>query len=47
MRNGEVYKELGFDEGMVTKCEFSDLDAMGNEVMIQKIEIAHTGLYTW
>lgn len=47
IRNGEVYKELGFDEGMVTKCEFSDLDAMGNEVLIQKIEIAHTGLYTW
>lgn len=47
LRNGEVYKELGFDDGIVTKFELTNLDAMGREIMIHKLEIAHSGLYTW
>lgn len=45
MRYGKEYREFAFGEGMITKVEFSDLDAMGSEVMIQKLEIAHSGLY--
>lgn len=33
-----------FDEGIVTKAELGNLDAMGHEVLIKKLEIAHTGL---
>lgn len=32
-------------DGIVTKCEVSQLDAMGNEILIQKLEITHTGIY--
>lgn len=46
-KNNNIYKELGFDEGIITKSEFSNLDAMGSEIIIQKLEIAHSGLYTW
>ena len=45
MRYGKEYREFAFGEGMITKVEFSDLDAMSGEVMIQKLEIAHSGLY--
>lgn len=36
--------DFTFDEGIVTKAEISNLDAMGHEVLIKKMEIAHTGL---
>lgn len=35
-----------FDEGIVTKVEWGNLDAMGHEILIEKVEIAHTGLQT-
>lgn len=33
-----------FDEGLVTKVELGNLDAMGRDILIEKMEIAHTGL---
>lgn len=38
------YLRYTFDEGIVTKVELDQLDAMGNSVLIRKVEIAHTGL---
>lgn len=32
------------EDGIVTKCEMSGLDALGNSVLIEKIEIVHDGL---
>lgn len=44
-RNGTDYLKFTFDEGIVTKMVLADLDAMRSEVLIRKMEIAHTGLY--
>ena len=33
-----------FQKGMIVRKRFSDLDAMKNEVLIQSLEIAHSGL---
>lgn len=33
-----------FDEGYITKVEVDNLDAMGNSVLLRKVEIAHSGL---
>lgn len=41
---GKNYGTLSFYEGMITKCQFSDLDAMGSSIFIQTLEIAHSGL---
>lgn len=40
----DAYLRYTFDEGVVTKVELDNLDAMGNSVLIRKAEIAHTGL---
>lgn len=40
----DAYLRYTFDEGIVTKVELDNLDAMGNAVLIRKVEIAHTGL---
>ena len=37
-------RSYSFDEGYVTKWEMGDLDAAGSQIMIEKIEIAHSGL---
>lgn len=39
------YRKYTFDEGVVIKLELSGLNAMGNEILIEKMEIAHSGLY--
>lgn len=39
------YRKYTFDEGVVTKLELSGLNAMGNEILIETMEIAHSGLY--
>ncbi len=44
MQNRQVKKCYQFDYGIVTKWEVSSLDAMGNEILIEKVEIAHSGL---
>ena len=33
-----------FDEGVVVKWEVGNLDALGSEVLIERFEIAHSGL---
>lgn len=33
-----------FDTGIVAKLELGDLDASGNQILIRKVEIVHTGL---
>lgn len=43
-KDGVECLDFTFDEGIVTKVEISNLDAMGHEVLIEKMEIAHTGL---
>lgn len=45
LRNRKPYREMYFDYGIVTKCEFSNLDALGSEIMLHKLEISHSGLY--
>lgn len=42
LENGYLW--YSFDEGVVTKVELDNLDAMGNAVLIRKVEIAHSGL---
>lgn len=44
-RDGVNFKGYTFDEGIVTKIDYGDLNALGNEILIKKLEIAHTGLY--
>ncbi len=44
-RNGTNFIGYTFDEGIVTKIEYGDLNALGNEILIKKLEIAHSGLY--
>lgn len=43
-KNKEECLNFTFDDGIVTKVELGNLDALGHEVLIKKIEIAHTGL---
>lgn len=40
----EQYRNLFFTDGIVTKCEYSNLDALGHEIILEKLEITHTGL---
>ena len=39
-----VFKAYSFDEGIVTRWEMSALDALGKDVLIEKLEIRHSGL---
>ncbi len=41
----KTYRKYTFDEGVITKIQLTDLNALGNEVLIEKMEIAHSGLY--
>lgn len=42
--NGKTDRVLYFDSGMVLSKQFSGFDAMNNSVLIEKMEIAHSGL---
>lgn len=44
-RNDKNFLGYTFDEGIVTKIEYGELNAMGNEILIKRLEIAHSGLY--
>lgn len=44
-KTSKIVKKFYINDGLVTKWEASTLDALSNEVLIQKFEIAHTGLY--
>lgn len=41
---GMTEKRIGISDGIVTKWELSGLDAMGNSLLVEKIEILHDGL---
>jgi phage tail-like protein len=38
------HKYYSFENGVVVRWELSNLDALGNEVLVEKFEIAHSGL---
>lgn len=40
-----TYRKYTFDEGVVTKLQLNDLNALGNEILIERMEVAHSGLY--
>ncbi len=40
-----VAKTYYFESGMVTKWEVGELDALGKDILIKKLEISHSGLY--
>lgn len=44
MRHKVLKKCYHFDYGIITKWEVSPLDAMGKDILIEKLEIAHSGL---
>lgn len=45
MKNGiDLQKAFYFKKGIIVKRQFSDLDAMSNDLFIESMEIAHTGL---
>ena len=41
---GKPVRMFAIDEGMITRCSFSDLDALRSEVLIRRLEIRHTGI---
>ncbi|MFR5601845.1 MAG: phage tail protein [Lachnospiraceae bacterium] len=41
----ETVRRFSIDDGLITKWEISGLDAMGNELLIEKLEIMHNGIY--
>jgi len=43
--HGIPFKNYFIDQGIITKCEASGLDGRGNEVLIKRMTITHTGLY--
>lgn len=45
MNRKEVSKVYFFDEGIITKWEIGNLNAMGKDILIRKVEITHTGLH--
>ena len=37
-------RSWGVEDGIVTGCRLSDLDAMGSEVAVERLELSHSGL---
>ena len=44
INNGMMCQSFGFDWGVVTKLTLGDLEAVRREILIEKMEIAHSGL---
>lgn len=42
--NGSIKRIFAISSGIIVKREFSSLDAMGNDVFLESLQIAHTGL---
>lgn len=42
--SGTVIRTFMIEDGIVTKWELTDMDASSSQVLIEKLEIAHTGL---
>lgn len=45
VNRGLVLKYYYFEHGVITRWETGELDAMGNSVLIRKVEITHDGLH--
>ena len=45
MQRGSKKKSYYFDQGIVTKWDISDFDALQGNVLYQTVEITHSGLY--
>lgn len=45
MKNKKVSKGYFFEEGLITKWEVNELNALGKDVLIRTLEITHTGLH--
>ena len=45
MQRGSKKKSYYFDQGIVTKWDISDFDALQGNVMFQTVEITHSGLH--
>jgi len=43
--HGIPFKNFFIDQGIITKCETGTLDGKGDEILIKKMTITHTGLY--
>ena len=43
-RSGSFAGSYGINGGVIVKWEVSGLDGLGNELLIQKFEIAHAGV---
>lgn len=43
-RTGKFVSSYGVNNGLIVKWEVTGLDGLGNELMIQKFEIAHDGI---
>ena len=43
-QNGKMKKLLTIDKAVVTKIEFSDLDASSSKIMVKTLELQHTGV---
>ena len=43
-QNGKMKKLLTIDKAVVTKIEYSDLDASSSKVMVKTMELQHTGV---
>lgn len=42
--NGKPVRMFSIEEGVITRCSFSDMDALRSEVIIRTMEIQHTGI---
>lgn len=45
VNRGKVLKHYYFEHGVITRWETGELDAMGKQVLIRKVEITHDGLH--
>ena len=43
-QNGKTSRILYFDSGLIVSKEISGVDAMGSSVLVERLEIAHSGL---
>lgn len=43
-QNGKMKKLLTIDKAVVTKIEFTDLDASSSKIMVKTMELQHTGI---
>lgn len=43
--HGKLTRVVSFNDGLVLSKKFSNLDAMGNQVLVERLEMAHSGLF--